>query len=110
MYFYFVIIFLKEAPITFCKHCLGNMYADETVYISVFKLYTLLFYINQDLQCFPEWLQGKSLVLNVFSKLRSPNFLRVVVMVLVLGIKRKLVDVTVVVVTAAAGVVVVMVV
>lgn len=110
MYFYFVIIFLKEAPITFCKHCLGNMYADETVYISVFKLYTLLFYINQDLQCFPEWLQGKSLVLNVLSKLRSPNFLRVVVMVLVLGIKRKLVVVTVVVVTAAAGVVVVMVV
>lgn len=86
------------------------MYADETVYISVFKLYTLLFYINQDLQCFPEWLQDKSLVLNVFSKLRSPHFLRVVVVVVVLGIKRKLVVVTVVVVTVAAGVVVVMVV
>lgn len=93
-----------------CKHCLGNVYADETVYISVFKLYTLLFYINQDLQCFTEWLEGKSLVLNVFSKLRSPNFLRVVVVVVVLGIKRKLVVVMVVVVIAAAGVVVVMVV
>lgn len=41
--------------------------------------YTLLFYINQVFQCFSEWLEGK-----------SPNFVRVVVVV-VLGINRKLV-------------------
>ena len=73
-----------------CKHCSVNMYADDTDYISVFKLYPLLFYIIQDLQCFFEWLEGKSLVLNVF----KTNFLRVVVMV-VLEIERKLVVVIV---------------
>lgn len=41
--------------------------------------YTLLFYINQVFLCFSEWLEGK-----------SPNFVRVVVVV-VLGINRKLV-------------------
>ena len=44
-----------------------------------FMPYTLLFYINQVFQCFSEWLEGK-----------SPNFVRVVVVV-VLGINRKLV-------------------
>ena len=54
-----------------CKHCSVNSYADDTVYISVFKRYPLLFYIIQDLQCFFEWLDGKSLVLNVFKTKRS---------------------------------------
>ena len=54
-----------------CKRCSVNMYAEDTVYILVFKLYPLLFCINQDLQCFFEWLEGKSLVLNVFKTKRS---------------------------------------
>lgn len=54
-----------------CKYCSVTMYADDTVYISVFKLYPLRFYIIQDLQCFFEWLEGKSLVLNVFKTKRS---------------------------------------
>ena len=59
------IVYINDLP-RCVKHCSVNMYADDTVlHLAGPTVYNLNFYINQDLQCFTEWLEDNNLVLNV---------------------------------------------